>query len=449
MTDTGRVETDLRSDGLRQRFPPGFAWGVATSAYQIEGARHEDGRADSIWDEFCRRPGAIRDGTTGDVCCDHYHHVEADLDLISSLGISAYRFSISWPRVQPLGRGAWNEAGFAFYERLLSGLQARGIAAHITLYHWDLPQALQEQGGWNNRSTVQRFVEYAVEVARRFGGRARTITTHNEPWVAAMLGHEYGVHAPGIRSRAVALQVAHHLLLSHGLSLRAIRTMGCRTPLGIVLNQSPIHAVSDSAEDTLRARIEDGMIIRWYMDALLLGRYPADILAHLGRDAPQVVAGDLELIRQPLDFLGVNYYTRAIAVEGERRPPPGTPVTDMGWEVFPPGLTELLVRLHRDYRLPPVYITENGAAYRDEPASDGRIHDAERIGFLRGHIAALADALETGVDVRGYFVWSLLDNFEWAEGLAKRFGIVRVDYDSGRRTPKDSALWYRDFLQGT
>ena len=435
------------SDGLFKRFTPGFLWGVATSSYQIEGAAHEDGRADSIWDEFCRRPGAIRDGSNGDVGCDHYHHLEADLDLIASLGIGSYRFSIAWPRVQPLGAGAWNERGFAFYERLVEELRARGIAAHITLYHWDLPLALQAQGGWHNRATVLAFVNYAVEVARRFGARAASISTHNEPWVTAMLGHEYGVHAPGIRNRGIAIQVAHHLLLSHGLAVQAMRAARCRAPLGIVLNMSPIHAVSDSAEDQSRARIEDGMIVRWYMDPLLRGGYPTDVLAHLGADAPAIADGDLEMIRQPLDFLGVNYYTRAIAQEGERRPEPGRPVTDMGWEVYPRGLTELLVRLHTDYALPPVYITENGAAYPDR-VTDGRIVDTQRIDFLRAHIAALADAIEAGVRVDGYFVWSLLDNFEWAEGYAKRFGIVRVDYDTRRRTPKDSALWYRDFLQG-
>ena len=251
---------------LARRFPANFVWGVATSAYQIEGAAHEDGRGDSIWDAFCRRPGAIRDGSNGDLACDHYHRFEADLDLIASLGIPAYRFSISWPRVQPQGRGAWNEAGFAFYERLVDGLQRRGIAAHLTLFHWDLPQALQREGGWANRATVDAFVDYAVEVARRFGSRVATIATHNEPWVIAILGHEMGVFAPGEKSRRTAMQVAHHLLVSHGRVLEAIRASGCATPLGIVLNQSPIHAATDSATDVAKARLEDGLIIRWYMD---------------------------------------------------------------------------------------------------------------------------------------------------------------------------------------
>lgn len=434
--------------GLLGRFAPGFVWGVATSAYQIEGAAHEDGRGESIWDEFCRRPGAIRDGSSGERACDHYHRFEEDLDLIASLGIKAYRFSIAWPRVQPLGRGAWNEAGFAFYERLVDGLRRRGIAAHATLYHWDLPLALQEQGGWANRDTVQAFVDYALETARRLGSRLTSLATHNEPWVIAILGHEQGIFAPGEKSRRAAMQVAHHLLVSHGMAVRALRAAGCPVPLGIVLNQSPIHAATDSPVDIARARLEDGLIIRWYMDPLLRGEYPADVIEHLGDDAPAVESGDMALIAQPLDFLGINYYTRSIAAAGERREEHGERrrVTDMGWEVFPDGLSELLRRLHADYALPSVYIMENGAAYKDEVV-DGRVADDDRIEFLRSHIAALADALDAGVDVRGYFVWSLLDNFEWADGYSKRFGIVRVEYESQQRIVKDSALWYRDFLR--
>jgi beta-glucosidase len=443
------AESEKGAGELLRRFPAGFVWGVATSAYQIEGAAHVDGRADSIWDEFCRRPGAIRDGSSGEVACDHYHRFESDLDLIAELGIKAYRFSVSWPRVQPQGRGAWNEAGFAFYARLIDGMRRRGIAAHATLNHWDLPQALQERGGWDNRDTVHAFVDYAVDFARRFGPQLASIATHNEPWVAAILGHEQGIFAPGVRNRRTAMQVAHHLLVSHGLALRAIRATGCVVPLGIVLNQSPIHPATESAADVAKARIEDGLIIRWYMDALLRGAYPADVLEHLGGDAPAAEPGDMELIRQPLDFLGINYYTRSIAHAGEHKyhHGPHLRVTDMGWEVFPDGLTELLVRLDTDYSLPAVYIMENGAAYKDEVVG-GRVADTDRIEFLRTHIAALADALETGVDVRGYFVWSLLDNFEWADGYSKRFGIVRVDYDTQQRIVKDSAFWYRDFLRG-
>jgi beta-glucosidase len=420
---------------------------VATSAYQIEGAAREDGRGDSIWDEFCRRPGAIHDGSNGDHACDHYHRADADIDLIASLNIPAYRFSIAWPRVQPLGQGAWNEPGFDFYDRLIDRLLSRSIAPHLTLYHWDLPQALQERGGWANRDTVSHFVSYAAKVARRFGDRVASIATHNEPWVVATLGHEAGIFAPGLKSQKAAMQAAHHLLLSHGLAMQALRAQGVKAPLGIVLNQSPSHAATDSAEDVTKARLDDGLTIRWYMDPLLLGRYPEDVLALLGADAPPVLAGDMEIIRQPLDFLGINYYTRNVSGTGapQQNTHAGREVTDMGWEVFPAGLTELLARIHADYPLPPVYIMENGAAYRDQ-LIDGRVADADRIRYLRSHMAAVADALALGVDVRGYFVWSLLDNFEWAEGYLKRFGIVYVDYETQRRIPKDSALWYRDFL---
>ena len=439
-----------RSDRLPRRFPPGFVWGVATSSYQIEGAADAEGRGDSIWDEFCRRPGAIKDGSSGEVACDHYHRFEEDADLIAGLGIPAYRFSISWPRVQPLGSGPWNEPGLAFYDRLIDTLLARGIAPHVTLYHWDLPQALQESGGWANRDTVGRFVDYAREVARRFGDRAASISTHNEPWVVSILGHEAGIFAPGLKSQKVAMQVSHHLLLSHGLALQSLRAQGCKAPLGIVLNQSPIHPATDSPEDLAKARLDDGLTIRWYMDPLLLGRYPEDVMSFLGADAPVVEPGDMDAIRQPLDFLGINYYTRNVSGTGAPLDPigAGKEVTAMGWEVFPGGLSELLGRLHADYALPPVYIMENGAAYPDVLA-DGRVADPSRIRFLASHIGALADALEAGVEVRGYFVWSLIDNFEWADGYSKRFGIVYVDYATQQRVPKDSALWYRDFLAGT
>ncbi len=431
---------------LARRFPREFVWGVATSAYQIEGAAHEDGRGDSIWDEFCRRPGAIKDGSNGDRACDHYHRVDEDVDLMASLGVGAYRFSIAWPRVQPRGEGAWNEKGFAFYDRLVDRLLARGIAPYLTLYHWDLPQALQEKGGWTSRETALRFAEYASEIGHRLGDRAASIATHNEPWVVAILGHQAGIFAPGLRSQKAAMQAAHHLLLSHGVALEALRSQGCRAPLGIVLNQAPIHAASDSPEDVARARLDDGLTIRWYMDALLLGRYPDDVLSFLGEDAPCVLEGDMDAIRRPLDFLGINYYTRNVSGTGAPREPlqSGREVTDMGWEVFPKGLSELLNRLHEDYRLPPLYITENGAAYRDQLV-DGRVADVDRIRYLQSHIAAMADAREAGVDVRGYFVWSLLDNFEWADGYSKRFGLVYVDYETQRRTLKDSAIWYRGF----
>ena len=429
-------------------FPPGFVWGVATSAFQIEGAAAENGKGESIWDRFCRQPGAIADASNGDIACDHVHRLEADLDLIAGLGVDAYRFSVSWPRVQPDGRGSFNESGLAFYERLADGLLARGIRPYLTLNHWDLPQALQDSGGWASRETVHRFVDYARAVAARLGDRVSAITTHNEPWVIAVLGHESGIFAPGIRHRGTAMQVAHHLLLSHGLALQALRADGCRNRLGIVLNLSPIGPATDSAEDRAAARLEDGRSVRWYVDPLLRGEYPADVWQHLGEDVPAVEPGDMAAIATPMDFLGINYYTRGVvSARGTwSAQTSGKPLTDMGWEVVPEGLTELLLRLNRDWRLPPVYVMENGAAFRDTWV-DGRVHDSQRLDYIAQHIAAVRDALDQGVPVAGYMVWSLMDNFEWASGYAKRFGIVHVDYATLVRTPKDSYRWYRDFLQ--
>lgn len=429
-------------------FPEHFVWGVATSAFQIEGAARADGKGASIWDRFCAQPGAIADGSTGDVACDHYHRLDEDLDLVAALGVDAYRFSVSWPRVQPEGRGAWNERGLGFYERLVDGLLARGVKPYLTLNHWDLPQTLQEHGGWASRDTVPRFVDYALGVNARLGDRLAAITTHNEPWVIATLGHETGHFAPGLKSRATAAQVSHHLLLSHGLAVQALRAAGSRARLGIVLNLAPVHTATDRDADRSYARLEDGRLVRWYMDPLFRGAYPDDVLAFLGADAPRVEPGDLTAIAAPLDFLGINYYSRSVAsADGSwRAGSSGLALTDMGWEVYPAGLTELLLRLHRDWRLPPLYVKENGAAFRDALV-DGRVHDHERVAYLAAHIAAVGDAMAQGVPMAGYMVWSLLDNFEWASGYAKRFGLVHVDYATQRRTLKDSALWYRDFLR--
>ncbi len=428
-------------------FPKDFVWGVATSSYQIEGAADEDGKGPSIWDRFCRMPGAIADASDGDIACDHYHRWQEDLALIASLGVDAYRFSVSWPRVRPTGAGAWNAKGLDFYERLVDGLLARGIKPYLTLNHWDLPAELQASGGWAARDTVHRFVEYASHVGARMGDRIAAITTHNEPWVIATLGHESGVFAPGVKDRAVAMQAAHHLLLSHGLALQALRAASCRARLGIVLNLSPIGPATDEADDTAAAWLEDGRLVRWYMDPLFKGQYPQDVIEYLGADAPRVEAGDLRDIATPMDFLGVNYYTRGVVSASGSWDinSSGHALTDMGWEVYPRGLTELLVRLHRDYAVPPLYIKENGAAFKDT-LEDGQVHDAERTDYIARHIAAVGEALRQGVPMAGYMVWSLLDNFEWASGYAKRFGIVHVDYATQKRTPKDSALWYRDFL---
>jgi beta-glucosidase len=438
---------DLPVDPHR-RFPDDFVWGVATSSFQIEGGTHADGKGPSIWDRFCRRAGAIADGSNGDVACDHLQRMPEDLDLIASLGVTAYRFSVSWPRVQPAGQGAWNTAGLDFYDRLVDGLLDRDVKPYLTLNHWDLPDALQQRGGWAQRDTVYRFVDYALGVHARLGDRLSAITTHNEPWVISTMGHERGVFAPGLRSRATAVQVSHHLLLSHGLALRALRESGSLARLGIVLNLAPIHAATASAADRATALLEDGRLVRWYMDPLFHGRYPTDVLDFLGVDAPRVEEGDMATIAAPMDFLGINYYSRSVAsADGSwRASGSGLALTDMGWEIFPSGLTELLLRLYRDWPVPPLYVKENGAAFRDEVV-EGKVHDPQRVAYLAAHIAAVGDALAQGVPVAGYMVWSLLDNFEWASGYAKRFGIVHVDYATQRRTPKDSAHWYRDFLR--
>jgi len=438
----------LSDAALAARFPRDFVWGVATSAFQIEGAAREDGKGESIWDRFCRVPGAIADGSNGDVACDHVHRLEADLDLIAALGVGAYRFSVSWPRVQPEGCGAWNEAGLRFYERLVDGLAARGIAAHLTLNHWDLPQALQQRGGWAARETVQHFVDYARGIARRLGARCASIVTHNEPWVIAVLGHEQGVFAPGLKSRRTAFEVAHHLLVSHGLALRALRDDGCPAALGIVLNLSSVEPASDTAADVAKARLEDGLGLRWYCEPLFHGRYPDDVAFALGADAPIVQPGDLAAIAQPLDFLGINNYTRVVvsAAGPWDAAAQGLPVTDMGWEICPDGLTRLLLRLQRDYAPARLRITENGAAFKDALLADGTVQDDDRVDFLRRYIGAVADARDGGAAVDAYLVWSLLDNFEWSSGYGKRFGIVHVDFATQQRTPKASAQWYRRLL---
>lgn len=438
------------------QFPQSFVWGAATSAYQIEGAVAADGRGESIWDRFCRVPGKVKGGHSGDVACDHYHRYEQDLDLLQQLGVQSYRFSIAWPRVIPEGRGPVNEKGLDFYRRLVEGLQRRGIRPLVTLYHWDLPQALQDGGGWLNRDTALRFAEYAAVVGRALGGLVMDWITHNEPWVVAFLGHALGVHAPGMADWGAAVRVAHHLLLSHGLAVQALRAVVPGGRVGITLNLIPVYPASDSPEDRAAAWRMDGYHNRWFLDPVLKGAYPEDLLAEYGRrwgfGAPD--PADLQVICQPIDFLGVNFYSclrvrarqGAAPLDAEGLPPAG-PVTDMGWEICPQALTELLVRLRADYGPVPIYITENGAAFADGVGTDGRIRDRDRIGYLRDHLVALWRALQAGVDVRGYYAWSLLDNFEWAEGYTKRFGLVYVDYATQRRIPKDSFFWFREVVR--
>lgn len=430
----------------QKKFPPGFVWGVATSAYQIEGAANEDGRGPSIWDTFSHTPGTTFQGHTGDVACDHYHRYPQDIELIAGLGVNAYRFSIAWPRVQPAGKGAWNQKGLDFYDRLVDGLLAKGIAPHATLYHWDLPQALQDEGGWGVRDTADRFADYADVMGQRLGDRLATLCTHNEPWCTAHLGHRIGQFAPGARDPQLAIQVAHHLLLSHGKALLAMRASGVKAPLGIVLNQSSVTPATASAADAALAEREYALFVRWFMDPIFLKRYPTAPGVSI---YPVTHENDFDVIAQPLDFLGINYYTRIWASSEEPpRPAPNLQgVSDMGWENYPQGLTELLLQDHREYKLPPVYITENGTACADRLV-DGRVKDTERIEYMRSHLEAIRVAMAAGVDVRGFFYWSLLDNYEWNSGYDKRFGLIHVDYETQQRTPKDSAGWYRNFIEG-
>jgi len=429
------------------QFSPDFTWGVATSAFQIEGASTADGKGPSIWDTFCRNPANIKDASNGDVACDHYHRYREDVGIMAGLGVDAYRFSMAWARVQPTGKGAWNEKGFDFYSRLLDALEEKGIAAHLTLYHWDLPQGLQDEGGWLSRDTAYRFADYAREVARRFGNRLASIATHNEPWCTANLGYGNAQFAPGVTDAKQAVQVSHHLLLSHGLAMQAMRAENPKAALGIVLNQWTSDPATDSAADRALAELEWARSVQWFMDPIFKGRYPELALRAHGANAPTVFDGDFDIIHQPLDFLGVNYYFRhyASAETPPRTAPAALGVTDMGWEIYPQGLTEMLVKLNGEYTLPPIYITENGMAAPDS-VEQGQVTDTIRIRYVQQHLAALQAAINQGVDVRGYFLWSLMDNFEWNSGYAKRFGIVYVDYATQQRIPKASALWYRDFV---
>jgi beta-glucosidase len=438
-------------------FPKDFVWGVATSALQIEGAVGEDGRGESIWDRFAATPGKIEDGSNPSVACDHYRRWPEDVRLLQWLGAGAYRFSVAWPRIVPSGRGAVNAAGLDFYDALVDALLEGGIQPFVTLYHWDLPQPLQERGGWGARDTAEAFVDFTRIVAERLGDRVRHWITHNEPSCVATLGHEEGQHAPGFRDPALALRVAHHVLLSHGWAVRALRQHAPGSEVGITLHLPPAEAASTSVADRDAARQLDGSSNRWYLDPLFRGRYPEDAIAdrvrrgHLqGPDMPFVQAGDLQVIAEPMDFLGVNYYSRVVVRASAAGDPvavrmvPKNERTEMGWEVYPQGLHDLLVRIDREYRPATIYLTENGAAFRDTVGDGGRVADPRRVEYLHGHFLAAHRALVEGVPLRGYFVWSLLDNFEWGQGFTKRFGLVWVDFATQQRIPKDSALWYRD-----
>ncbi|WP_422734655.1 GH1 family beta-glucosidase [Micromonospora sp. WMMD558] len=447
------------------RFPEGFRWGAATAAYQIEGAVRDDGRGPSIWDTFSRTPGKVHQGHTGDVACDHYHRYADDVALMAELGLRTYRFSVAWPRIQPDGTGPVNPRGLDFYDRLVDALLARGIDPLVTLYHWDLPQALEDRGGWTARETAEHFATYATVVHARLGDRVRTWTTLNEPWCSAYLGYGNGVHAPGVRDAGAAFTAVHHLLLGHGLAARALRAAGAAT-VGITLNTGDIRpADPDRAADAAAVRLVDGLQNRIFLDPLLRAAYPDDVLDHAARIVEPTFLrdGDEKLIAAPIDLLGVNYYSptyvagRPGGAGNEAYPgtdgaveflPPAGPLTDMGWMIEPAGLTRLLERLAADYPGVPLLVTENGAAYPDKTGNDpaGAIVDTDRIAYLDGHLRAAHEAIARGVDLRGYLVWSLLDNFEWAEGYRKRFGIVHVDYLTQRRTLKASARWYQEVI---
>jgi beta-glucosidase len=464
--DHDRVDHDGVREQTACRFPPGFVWGAATAAFQVEGATTADGRTDSVWDAFARQPGAVVGGDTGEPAADHYRRFADDVDLMRQLGLGAYRFSLAWPRIRPDG-GAPNPAGLAFYDQLVDSLLEAGIQPWATLYHWDLPQTLELDGGWANRATAFKFAEYAETVVSRLGDRVATWSTLNEPWCAAMLGYASGVHAPGRTEPAAAVAAAHHLLLGHGLAMDVIRRHAPETPAGVTLNLYDVEpADPDSPGDVEAARRIDGLQNRLYVDPLLRGAYPEDLVADLAPFGLSDVVrdGDAETIAAPLDWLGVNYY-RGYRVSGAPQlgsEPAGAewvgardvqfirdataPRTESGWEVQPAGLTETLLRLHRDYPRLPLYVTENGAAYPDVVRDDGAIADTDRIAFLGSHLRAANDAIQAGVDLRGYFYWSLLDNFEWAEGYAKRFGLIHVDYRTQRRTPKHSAHWYSQVI---
>jgi beta-glucosidase len=447
-------------------FPEGFLWGAATASYQIEGAAEEDGRGASIWDTFSRTPGKVLHGDTGDIACDHYHRLEEDLDLMAEIGLKAYRFSVAWPRIQPDGRGRTNGRGLDFYRRLVDGLRSRGIEPMLTLYHWDLPQALQDGGGWTSRETSERFAEYAGVVYEEFSDRVGFWITLNEPWVSAWMGYGYGSHAPGLMDPNAALSATHHLMLGHGLALERMRSMGSPgNRLGVTLNLHPAHAGRDRDADREAARRADGQANRLYLDPLFWGEYPEDVFSYYrdrGADLSFVRDGDMEKIGAPIDFLGVNYYFRHMIRDAPEETPSQAPFSDlqarpivphagektaMGWPVEPEGLEEILVRVREEYAEIPLYVTENGRAVNDYVDPEGGVDDEERVSYLDGHFRAARRAMERGADLRGYMVWSLLDNFEWAEGYSKRFGLVFVDYGTQRRIPKASARWYSGVIE--
>ena len=438
----------------RADFPEGFSFGVATAAYQIEGAVTAGRRAPSIWDTFTATPGAIENGDTGEQACDHYHRYAEDVALMRGLGIDAYRFSIAWPRIVAPG-GRPNSAGIAFYDRLLDELLAAGITPWATLYHWDLPQSLEDEGGWAARDTAYRFAEYAGVAAEAFGDRISHWITLNEPWVSSFLGYASGLHAPGRTDHAAALAAAHHLMLGHGLALQSLRAARPEAHIGITLNLTHVEGPDDRPLHAEAIRRADAIANRIFLDPLLRGRYPADLLSDTAHvtDHSYVHEGDLEIVSGTIDFLGVNYYSPLVVTSGAYPGSAAIGIVDrhrarsgMGWEIDPGGLTKTLTRLTRDYGPLQLVVTENGSAWPDVVSDDGAVHDPDRTAYLVAHLRACLDAIAEGVDLRGYFAWSLMDNFEWSHGYAQRFGLVHIDFATQRRTRKDSGDWYAGFL---
>jgi beta-glucosidase len=436
------------------RFPKDFLWGAATASYQIEGAWNEDGRTESIWDRFSRTPGKVLNGDTGDVACDHYHLWRGDIGLMRELGLQSYRFSISWSRIIPDKSGKVNQAGVDFYDRLVDGLLEAGIKPFATLYHWDLPTWVQDNGGWESRDSVAYFEQYTDAITRRLGDRVKNWITHNEPWCASILSNWIGVHAPGRHDIGLALQVAHHLLLSHGKAIPIIRANSAGAEAGITLNFEPAYALTDSPEDVAAAKRYDGYFNRWFADPVYGRGYPEDMLQVYEGYLPKIEDGDLEQIGVETDFLGINFYTRTVVRDEPKNLPLRTAsvkpadgeYTFMEWEVYPDSLRALLERLYTDYQPKKLYITENGSAY-DDQVVDGYVQDADRTSYLLRHLEACKQAIDAGVPLEGYFAWSLLDNYEWAWGYDRRFGIVHVDYETQKRTPKLSAKTFSKVIE--
>ncbi len=435
-------------------FPEGFLWGAATASYQIEGAVREDGRGECIWSRFSHTSGKVLNGDTGDVACDHYHLYRSDVVLMARIGLRAYRFSIAWPRVLPFGTGAPNEVGLDFYDRLVDELLAVNIRPFVTLYHWDLPQALQDRGGWDNPEVVQWFGEYTDRVSRRLGDRVKDWITLNEPWVVAFLGNWLGIHAPGLCDLGTAYRVLHHQLLAHGAAIAILRRNVQDVSAGITIDLGYFEPATERSEDVQAAWREDGFKNRWLLDAVFKGHYPTDVINWVAEWLDGI---DLDAVAQaaaPLDFLGINYYTRTLVEAASSgvtaaRPvkPANAAFTTMGWEVYPEGLYQLLVRVHREYQPRALFVTENGAAFADVLTPDGKVHDEARRDYLRQHFDAAERAIQAGVPLRGYFVWSLMDNFEWSLGYTQRFGIVYVDYATQQRIVKDSGQWYAEVIR--